>query len=939
MLRPRKACSPASGTTTFIYNAAGEVIRTDDARGIVVEEFHDALGRIWHRKTGATPSSGDVVFRHGFEDAAIGSGIADSFTYDYNAATGAAYPGLLVEQRRSAAGQNTVYTQFSYDTLGREIGRNLTLDGTNYAEDTIYDSLGRVLKQGLSFGLTVNSQARTYSQREEMYYGARGHLTAICKAPDATSQPSSCNLSQVYWRLGEQDARGNAVKETRHDSIALETRRSFDPLTGRIDTLQSGSATPSLSLQSWNLDFDLAGNLVRRMDLRSGFDETVYYDRLDRMTRINLKGPNLPGQGTDTLLIAFDPIGNICQKTVNGAASPYSYPGRAGCGVGAIPGSSGGSASARPHAVSAAYGKTYLYDAAGNQQMVRLGSTDVRSVDYDAYHRPTELIEGSAFSPASRTSFTYDASNARVKRVDLQGGTTTTRYIGGTERIEGSDAGCTTSGCVRVRRAIGGTLILVSTFTGVVSDPTLDYRYLFADHLGSVEVITDQTGAHSGTQVDRTSFDAHGKRRDPANWQAAVLGPVGTTTKRGFTNHEHVDRLGLVHFGGRLHDPELGRFIQADPFVEDDATQGLNRYTYVLNNPLTLTDPTGYFTGKQMAMIAITVVINIYMPGIVNGMLNAGSATAMPGVLVAGATSGAINGGTEGAVIGAFSAGLFNDIGSGFKNTKNLAGWMKNGKQLSSWGRVAKAVTHGFTGGVLHTMQGGQFGHGFVSAGITESVSPAIEQIDSKLGEAFATAIVGGSVSEVTGGKFAHGALTGAFQWAFNHLQHKDGEQVVLKDGGDISGDDEAEYEFEVSAAQSTEPTSPGHSYLGIRKIGAPESAWDFFGFWPGDSSKGLLMPQRGYLFWANEPVPTLQHYDRYYSIRYRISASQRDAFIAYTGQAKSKAYFAGGYNCTTYAAIGAAAAGAPLPISAPYLISGSIWTPSSMIDWIENEN
>jgi RHS repeat-associated protein len=577
----------------------------------------------------------------------------------------------------------------------------------------------------------------------------------------------------VYWRLGEQDARGNAVKETRHDSVSLETRRSFDPLTGRIDTLQSGSATPALSLQSWDLDFDLAGNLVRRKDLRSGFNETAYYDRLDRMTRINLKGPGVPGQGTDTLLIAYDSIGNICQKTAGGVASPYTYPGRAGCGVGGTPGSSGGSSAARPHAVSGAFGKTYFYDAAGNQHQVRQGTSDLRSVDYDAYHMPTGMIEGSFVNPLSETSFSYDASHARVKRVDVQGGgTTTTRYIGATERIEGSAAGCITAGCVRIRRAIGSALILVSTFTGAVSDPTLDYRYLFADHLGSVEVITDQTGATAGANVDRTSFDAHGKRRDPANWQTAVLGPVGHTTKRGFTGHEHVDRLGLVHFGGRLHDPELGRFIQADPFVEDDATQGLNRYSYVLNNPLTLTDPSGYFTGKQMAMLALTVVVNVYMPGIANGLLGITEAGAMPGVLIAGATSGAINGGTEGAVIGAFSAGLFHAIGSGFANVENLAGWMKNGAQLSTWGRVAKAVTHGFAGGIMHTLQGGQFGHGFASAGITQAATPAIGKIDNVLGEAFASAILGGSVSAATGGKFGHGAISGSFQYAFNESLH-----------------------------------------------------------------------------------------------------------------------------------------------------------------------
>ena len=44
----------------------------------------------------------------------------------------------------------------------------------------------------------------------------------------------------------------------------------------------------------------------------------------------------------------------------------------------------------------------------------------------------------------------------------------------------------------------------------------------------------------------------------------------------------------------RLYDPTLGRFITPDSFVEAAFGQGLNRYTYVLNSPLSLTDPSGF---------------------------------------------------------------------------------------------------------------------------------------------------------------------------------------------------------------------------------------------------------------------------------------------------------------------------------------------------------
>ena len=48
--------------------------------------------------------------------------------------------------------------------------------------------------------------------------------------------------------------------------------------------------------------------------------------------------------------------------------------------------------------------------------------------------------------------------------------------------------------------------------------------------------------------------------------------------------------------GGRVYDPILGRFLQADPFVQQpNNIQNFNRYSYVLNNPLNKTDPSGYF--------------------------------------------------------------------------------------------------------------------------------------------------------------------------------------------------------------------------------------------------------------------------------------------------------------------------------------------------------
>jgi RHS repeat-associated protein len=101
-----------------------------------------------------------------------------------------------------------------------------------------------------------------------------------------------------------------------------------------------------------------------------------------------------------------------------------------------------------------------------------------------------------------------------------------------------------------------------------------------------------------GPAIARPSFAAWGARRG-ANWQG-VPSPtewqsIADSTRRGFTGHEHLDNVMLVHMNGRVYDPGIGRFLSADPFIdcaEDPA--GWNRYSYVKNRPLSYTDPSGY---------------------------------------------------------------------------------------------------------------------------------------------------------------------------------------------------------------------------------------------------------------------------------------------------------------------------------------------------------
>src|SRR5690606_32006901 len=92
----------------------------------------------------------------------------------------------------------------------------------------------------------------------------------------------------------------------------------------------------------------------------------------------------------------------------------------------------------------------------------------------------------------------------------------------------------------------------------------------------------------------------------------------------GFTGHEHFFEVGLVHMNGRMYDAKLGRFLSPDNYIQDPFnTQSFNRYGYVWNNPLSITDPDGEIFWAVVgiaaaigaAIGAITYVLNAAITG------------------------------------------------------------------------------------------------------------------------------------------------------------------------------------------------------------------------------------------------------------------------------------------------------------------------------------
>ncbi len=117
-------------------------------------------------------------------------------------------------------------------------------------------------------------------------------------------------------------------------------------------------------------------------------------------------------------------------------------------------------------------------------------------------------------------------------------------------------------------------------------------EYLLKDRLGSVDAVASAAGAVTETR----GYDAFGKPRS-GTWADLNPAKMASTavTPKGFTQHEHLNQLELIHMNGRVFDYNLGRFTGVDPFIQSPLNrQSLNPYSYILNNPLSGTDPTGY---------------------------------------------------------------------------------------------------------------------------------------------------------------------------------------------------------------------------------------------------------------------------------------------------------------------------------------------------------
>jgi len=253
-----------------------------------------------------------------------------------------------------------------------------------------------------------------------------------------------------------------------------------------------------------------------------------------------------------------------------------------------------GSNSVRPHAVKQIpWVGTHEYDDNGNLLSTTRSSRSV-NIDWTSFDMPKRISKGEADS----SQFTYGPEHQRSKQIK-------------TSQPNGNPAVTTTYYAGAQETDINNGQATVKTYwpygLGVEIDQpgssTSELNWSHHDRLGSIISISDS----SGNLKEKLAYDSWGKRRTN-DGSATPDNLDGQVDNKGYTGHEMLDQLDLVHMNGRIYDPLMARFLSADPMIQDPAhSQSYNRYTYVWNNPTNLTDPTGFVAADERDLLSDTL--------------------------------------------------------------------------------------------------------------------------------------------------------------------------------------------------------------------------------------------------------------------------------------------------------------------------------------------
>ena len=353
----------------------------------------------------------------------------------------------------------------------------------------------------------------------------------------------------LIWEFVSEEKPGMITSYTR--GPGMNTVIDYDEKGFPENFLTSYQSTV---FQDLGMNFDHStGNLLSRQDNRRQLTESFQYDNLDRLKYAGVTG------GVE-LDMDYAPNGNILFKT---GAGDYSY---------------------HPEKTNAVSGLV------NNPLSIPLTDQDI---SYTAFNKAGQIIED-----GKELNIIYGPDQQRRKSIYTESSLERTTIYGiNYERVSVPGS---TKHTYYLHSPTGLAAVVIKAGNEIL-------YYTLTDHLGSITGLVDATCQNL---VEEYSFDAWGRRRNPVNWTYDNV-PAPTYLTRGFTGHEHLDEFGLINMNGRMYDPLLARFLSPDNYVQMPfSTQGYNRYSYCINNPLKFSDPDGEW------FIPLMVIAGGYLGGL-----------------------------------------------------------------------------------------------------------------------------------------------------------------------------------------------------------------------------------------------------------------------------------------------------------------------------------
>ena len=572
--RQTRLSDPDAGTYNYTYNGVGEQVSQSDGT-FTTTTTYDSLGR---KKT-RTESPGSIQ---------------TTWTYDCSNALGL----LCSVSYGGAGGSASVSTTKTtvYDKYARPTTTTTDIGGAKFVSQLAYDAAGRPM-----YAVYPQATTATAPLAIRTRYSTLGFAY----------QTENAATQFIYQQIKARGADGQLLQANLGTLLTLNHGYSGDGL-GRIARVNVSNgvgvampASGAAGLLDQTFDFESIGNLKSRTlsapsaSPARNETENFSYDALDRL--IGSSGVSDGDTGSFVYDGGVAGAGNLTNK--GGFSLAYVTGSNRLCGIGAS--SCGGSGNTG----------SINYDGRGNiTQYTRPLNASIPGADgalitlsgYTAFNLPTAVSKSGTNSNAS-AAFAYDAGYQRVRQVKFDAGGTQVNDIlyvvpGGFE-VHRNENKQVTRVIATVSGAEGAIATVTTTFdpntgqaqqvasvTDVSGNNTVT-RILLKDHLSSM-VAEFTITAGSGSVASAGSMVVHGFGPwGNARNAAAAL----NVDQRGFTGHEHLAELGIIHMNGRLYDPVLGRFLQADPIIQaPHNAQSHNRYAYVLNNPLSFSDPSGF---------------------------------------------------------------------------------------------------------------------------------------------------------------------------------------------------------------------------------------------------------------------------------------------------------------------------------------------------------